>query len=119
MVLQHMGGIMRTVTCGGAVRQRLLPQTKEDAVYCRFRGAFTAAERNRLERAVAALDHGTGAPWVERVAWLMMCANIESEAVYVAVRLSDGWTARARSVDALIAVLEDAGRSAPPQSPRP
>jgi len=49
----------------------------------------------------------------------MMCANIESEAVYVAVRLSDGWTARTRSVDALIAVLEDAGRSAPPQSPRP
>lgn len=86
---------------------------------CRFRGAFTADERKRIERAVAALDQGDEAPWIERVAWLVMCATPGAKPTYVAIRLSDGWTARAPSVDELIAAFGDAGHPLPPQASTP
>ena len=89
---------------------------QEDVVYCRFRGAFTSDERKRIERAVAALDQGDEASWMERVAWLVMCATPGAQPTYVAIRLSDGWTTRAPSVDELIATFEDAGRPLPPQA---
>lgn len=83
-------------------------------MYCRFRGAFTPEERKRIERAIATLDPGEKTYWVEPIAWLMMCATPAAETVYVAIRLSDGWSARASSVDELIAAVTDADRSARP-----
>ncbi len=81
-------------------------------MYCRFRGAFTPEERKRIERAIATLDSNEKMYWVEPIAWLMMCATPTDEPIYVAIRLSDGWSARASSVDELIATVTDADRSA-------
>ena len=86
-------------------------------MYCRFRGAFTAEERGRIERVVAAIEQKERVVLSVGPTWLIMRATPSGGVVYVGVRFRDGQVVRATAVDTLIDGLTALGRPKPPQGP--
>ncbi len=91
--------------------------------HCRFRGAFTSQERDRIERVVVSVEarvHAMPGPTRYHLAqpvWLVMRATPTTGAVYVGVRFRDGKVVRAASIDALATGIEALGRLRPPSQP--
>ena len=82
--------------------------------HCRFRGAFTPEERNRIDRAVTSIEQEKPTMRSMGPTWLIMRATPAAGVVYVGVRFRDGQVVRASTVRTLIDGFAALGRSEPP-----